>query len=347
MIHEEGRGQFKTGRRRHMYRTSRYDNPSNPRSETGRGHSSPLQARSSEVAAPSPRSSPRNGSYLASSRLRGVQHETGGLQIRRSQPAAQSANVQQPSRASHPVEPVQVLLCPRRTPQTPRSRGRQFVARCSPVDAAALAVVTCVLAVCRLPAGGLVQPLGAVNNILELNELRRGVGLCIYRRDGLVFAARRLDDPQRSWQMPQVGGCDISVVLATLLAFCLQCSCPASPACTAGLPAISTLCLSVVVPLHHPNPSPCSFACCFDPQGGIDPEEDPREAALRELYEETGIKRCRIVASIVRWLQYSFPTKVKAQLPGSFLRYRGQAQVSAAAAVVGCACALPVPQLLG
>jgi hypothetical protein len=109
-----------------------------PRSETGRGHSSPLQARSSEVAAPSPRSSPRNGSHLASSRLRGVQRETGGLQIRRSQPSAQSANVQQPSRASHPVEPVQVLLCPRRTPQTPRSRGRQFVARCSPVVAAAL-----------------------------------------------------------------------------------------------------------------------------------------------------------------------------------------------------------------
>jgi putative (di)nucleoside polyphosphate hydrolase len=82
-----------------------------------------------------------------------------------------------------------------------------------------------------------------------------------------------------------------------------------------------------VVPLHHQNPSPCSLARCFGPQGGIDPEEDPREAALRELYEETGIQRCRIVASIVRWLQYSFPTKVKAQLPGSFLRYRGQAQV--------------------
>ena len=34
---------------------------------------------------------------------------------------------------------------------------------------------------------------GAANNILELelNEFRRGVGLCIYRlSDGLVFAAR-------------------------------------------------------------------------------------------------------------------------------------------------------------
>lgn len=52
----------------------------------------------------------------------------------------------------------------------------------------------------------LVKPEGASNvlPIRELNEFRRGVGLCIYRRDGLVFAARRLDDPQGSWQMPQV-----------------------------------------------------------------------------------------------------------------------------------------------
>lgn len=49
-------------------------------------------------------------------------------------------------------------------------------------------------------------PDGSANNILELNEFRRGVGLCIYRADGLVFAARRMDDPQQSWQMPQVGG---------------------------------------------------------------------------------------------------------------------------------------------
>ncbi|PRW20849.1 sterol desaturase [Chlorella sorokiniana] len=55
----------------------------------------------------------------------------------------------------------------------------------------------------------LMKPEGASNilPIRELNEFRRGVGLCIYRRDGLVFAARRLDDPQGSWQMPQ-GGID-------------------------------------------------------------------------------------------------------------------------------------------
>ena len=53
----------------------------------------------------------------------------------------------------------------------------------------------------------LVHPQGAaVNNAvpLELTEFRRGVGLCIYRSDGLVFAARRMDDTSGSWQMPQV-----------------------------------------------------------------------------------------------------------------------------------------------
>lgn len=44
---------------------------------------------------------------------------------------------------------------------------------------------------------------GARSNILELNEFRRGVGLCIYNAEGLVFTAQRVDDPERSWQMPQ------------------------------------------------------------------------------------------------------------------------------------------------
>ena len=62
------------------------------------------------------------------------------------------------------------------------------------------------------------------------------------------------------------------------------------------------------------------------PQGGIDPMENPLQAALRELHEETGMTSVRIVASIDRWLDYEFPTKVRAQLGGPWVRYRGQTQ---------------------
>jgi len=44
-------------------------------------------------------------------------------------------------------------------------------------------------------------------HIEDLNEFRRGVGLCVMNRDGLVFAARRMDDSAQTWQMPQ-GGID-------------------------------------------------------------------------------------------------------------------------------------------
>ena len=44
-------------------------------------------------------------------------------------------------------------------------------------------------------------------HIEDLNEFRRGVGLCVINRDGLVFAARRMDDSAQTWQMPQ-GGID-------------------------------------------------------------------------------------------------------------------------------------------
>lgn len=62
------------------------------------------------------------------------------------------------------------------------------------------------------------------------------------------------------------------------------------------------------------------------PQGGIDPLENPLVAALRELREETGITSARIVASIDSWLDYEFPTKVRAHMPGQWVRYRGQTQ---------------------
>lgn len=47
----------------------------------------------------------------------------------------------------------------------------------------------------------------AERTVTPTNEFRRNVGLCVVKNDGLVFAARRVDDKQRTWQMPQ-GGID-------------------------------------------------------------------------------------------------------------------------------------------
>ena len=50
------------------------------------------------------------------------------------------------------------------------------------------------------------------------------------------------------------------------------------------------------------------------PQGGMDAGEDPAEAALRELYEETGIRadQVELLGSIEDWLAYDFPPEVLA-----------------------------------
>jgi 8-oxo-dGTP pyrophosphatase MutT (NUDIX family) len=46
------------------------------------------------------------------------------------------------------------------------------------------------------------------------------------------------------------------------------------------------------------------------PQGGIDENEDPEAAAMREVTEETSIRSATIVGQVDRWLVYEFPTKV-------------------------------------
>lgn len=46
------------------------------------------------------------------------------------------------------------------------------------------------------------------------------------------------------------------------------------------------------------------------PQGGIDRGETPYEAALRELYEETGIRSVSLMAESLNWYSYDFPGDV-------------------------------------
>ena len=62
------------------------------------------------------------------------------------------------------------------------------------------------------------------------------------------------------------------------------------------------------------------------PQGGIDPGETPRDAALRELTEETGIapERAKILRESRDWIPYDLPPHLVPKLWGG--QFRGQKQ---------------------
>ncbi|NOD30508.1 RNA pyrophosphohydrolase [Ruegeria atlantica] len=62
------------------------------------------------------------------------------------------------------------------------------------------------------------------------------------------------------------------------------------------------------------------------PQGGVDKGEDPRDAALRELWEETGVTGdlVEIVAETEGWLPYDLPHDTVPKIWKG--RYRGQKQ---------------------
>lgn len=71
------------------------------------------------------------------------------------------------------------------------------------------------------------------------------------------------------------------------------------------------------------------------PQGGIDRGEAPRDAALRELEEETGVApdRVKLLAETREWLRYDLPTSMIGRVWRG--RYRGQEQKWFAARFLG------------
>lgn len=62
------------------------------------------------------------------------------------------------------------------------------------------------------------------------------------------------------------------------------------------------------------------------PQGGIDAGEKPKQAALRELWEETGVTKdlVELVAKRHGWLTYDLPPDLLGKVWGG--KYRGQRQ---------------------
>jgi putative (di)nucleoside polyphosphate hydrolase len=69
---------------------------------------------------------------------------------------------------------------------------------------------------------------------------------------------------------------------------------------------------------------PAGLAAWQMPQGGIDPGESPRQAALRELKEEVGTDNAEILGESRSWLHYDLPPEIAGGMWGG--RYRGQRQ---------------------
>jgi putative (di)nucleoside polyphosphate hydrolase len=60
------------------------------------------------------------------------------------------------------------------------------------------------------------------------------------------------------------------------------------------------------------------------PQGGIDYQEEPLNAAIREVYEETGITTIKNIGSIDNWIKYNLPLDIAKNKWGG--KYIGQKQ---------------------
>lgn len=73
--------------------------------------------------------------------------------------------------------------------------------------------------------------------------------------------------------------------------------------------------------IKTPNDAPGIWSM---PQGGIDADEDPAVAVLRELREEIGTDRAEILGHHPEWLSYELPPELIGRALGG--RFRGQRQ---------------------
>ena len=60
------------------------------------------------------------------------------------------------------------------------------------------------------------------------------------------------------------------------------------------------------------------------PQGGIDKDEEPMTAALRELEEEIGTRQVKVIYEHPGWIKYDLPQELSSKLWGG--QYAGQEQ---------------------
>ena len=61
------------------------------------------------------------------------------------------------------------------------------------------------------------------------------------------------------------------------------------------------------------------------PQGGIDKNEDPFEAAKRELYEETSVKSVKLLGASSQWYSYEIPESINVDNK-RLRKFQGQTQ---------------------